>query len=115
MMENDDKLLVQFFAENRQEIADNGFTYRVMHHLPDRTRRISQLWVTFCYTLALVLFFVFNGMQVVSDLLREAFTAASQTNIDIAQTGIAEIDPKSLMIAGAVLLYFIYRKICSLA
>ena len=37
MMENDDKLLVAFFDENRQEIPDNGFTRRVMRHLPDRT------------------------------------------------------------------------------
>ena len=49
MMENDDKLLVAFFDENRQEIPDNGFTRRVMRHLPDRTRRISQLWATFCF------------------------------------------------------------------
>ena len=36
MMENNDKLLIDFFAENRQEIPDNGFTRRVMRHLPDR-------------------------------------------------------------------------------
>ena len=29
MMENDDKLLTSFFAEHRQEIADNGFSRRV--------------------------------------------------------------------------------------
>ena len=52
MTENNDKLLIDFFAENRQEIPDNGFTRRVMRHLPDRTRRISQVWVTFCFTLA---------------------------------------------------------------
>ena len=40
MTENNDKLLIDFFAENRQEIPDNGFTRRVMRHLPDRTRRI---------------------------------------------------------------------------
>ena len=37
MTENDDKLLTAFFAGNRQEIPDNGFTRRVMRHLPDRT------------------------------------------------------------------------------
>ena len=63
MTENNDKLLIDFFAENRLEIPDNGFTRRVMRHLPDRTRRISQVWVTFCFTLALVLFFVFDGLQ----------------------------------------------------
>ena len=35
MMENDDKLLTSFFAEHRQEIADNGFSRRVLRHLPD--------------------------------------------------------------------------------
>lgn len=34
MTENNDKLLIDFFAENRQEIPDNGFTRRVMRHCP---------------------------------------------------------------------------------
>ncbi|WP_301202912.1 DUF5056 domain-containing protein, partial [uncultured Parabacteroides sp.] len=38
MMENDDKLLTSFFAEHRQEIADNGFSRRVLRHLPGRSR-----------------------------------------------------------------------------
>lgn len=105
---NNDKLLIDFFAENRQEIPDNGFTRRVMRHLPDRTRRISQVWVTFCFTLALVLFFVFDGLQQVLGTLRETLTAA-------AQSGVTELDPKSLLVAGIVLLFLLYRKICSLA
>ena len=35
----DDKLLQQFFSDNRKEIEDNGFSRRVMHHLPDRYYR----------------------------------------------------------------------------
>ena len=97
MMENDDKLLVDFFAGQRQEIPDNGFTRRVMRRLPDRTLWISQIWVAFCFTLALVL-----------GTLRETFTAA-------AQSGVAELDSKSLLTAGIVLLFLLYRKICSLA
>ncbi len=31
---DNDKLLRDFFAENKQEIADNGFSRRVMHHHP---------------------------------------------------------------------------------
>lgn len=108
MTENNDKLLADFFAENRQEIADNGFTRRVMHHLPDRTHRISQVWTAFCFTLAIVLFFAFDGLQLVLGTLRETFTAAFQS-------GIGELDPKSLLIAGIVLLFLLYRKICSLA
>ena len=108
MTENNDKLLIDFFAENRQEKPDNGFTRRVMRHLPDRTRRISQLWVTFCFTLALVLFFAFDGLQLVLGTLRETFTVA-------AQSGVTEASPKSLLVAGIVLLFLLYRKICSLA
>ena len=108
MTENDDKLLTAFFAGNRQEIPDNGFTRRVMRHLPDRTHRISQVWVTFCFTLALVLFFAFDGLQQVLGTLRETFTTA-------ALSGMTELDPKSLLVAGIVLLYLLYRKICSLA
>ena len=43
MMENDDKLLTSFFAEHRQEIADNGFSRRVLRHLPDRSRHLAQI------------------------------------------------------------------------
>ena len=39
MMENDDKLLTSFFAEHRQEIADNGFSRRVLRHTVRLPRR----------------------------------------------------------------------------
>ena len=38
---DNDKLLRDFFTENRQEIADRGFSRRVMHHLPDRSNRLA--------------------------------------------------------------------------
>ena len=104
----DDKLLQQFFSDNRKEIEDNGFSRRVMHHLPNRYYRISQLWSLFCFTLAVVLFFVLDGLQLVLGALRETFTSA-------IPSGAAELDPKSLIIVAVVLVYLGYRKICSLA
>ena len=101
MMENDDKLLTSFFAEHRQEIADNGFSRRVLRHLPDRSRHLAQIWTAFCFTLALVLFVSLDGVQLILDTLRETFDTA--------------IRSKSLIIAGVVLLYFGYRKISSMA
>ena len=44
----------------------------------------------------------------VKGTLRETLTAA-------AQSGVTELDPKSLLVAGIVLLFLLYRKICSLA
>ncbi len=109
MMETtDDKLLQKFFSDNCREIEDNGFSRRVMHHLPDRYYRISQLWSLLCFTLAVVLFFALDGLQLVLGTLRETFTAA-------LESGAAQIDPKSLIIVAIVLIYFGYRKICSLA
>ena len=92
-MENNDKLLEDFFAVNRQEIADNGFTRRVMHRLPD--------------PLAVVLFVVLDGIGLIGSVLRETFAGLLENA--------NQADPKSLVIAGLVLLYFIYRKIASLA
>ena len=108
MMENDDKLLTSFFAEHRQEIADNGFSRRVLRHLPDRSRHLAQIWTAFCFTLALVLFVSLDGVQLILDTLRETFDTA-------IRSGASELDPKSLIIAGVVLLYFGYRKISSMA
>lgn len=106
-MKNDDKLLTSFFAEHRQEIADNGFTCRVMHHLPGRVNRLERLWSLCCFTLTLVLFIALDGAQLIWNALRETFEAT-------LQTGAAELQPKSVLIAGAVLLCFCYRKIASL-
>ena len=81
MMENDDKLLTSFFAEHRQEIADNGFSRRVLRHLPDRSRHLAQIWTAFCFTLALVLFVSLDGVQLILDTLRETFDTAIRSGI----------------------------------
>ena len=100
--------MTSFFAEHRQEIADNGFSRRVLRHLPDRSRHLAQIWTAFCFTLALVLFVSLDGVQLILDTLRETFDTA-------IRSGASELDPKSLIIAGVVLLYFGYRKISSMA
>ena len=89
MMKNNDKLLTSFFAEHRQEIADNGFSRRVLRHLPDRSRHLAQIWTAFCFTLALVLFVSLDGVQLILDTLRETFDTA-------IRSGASELDPKSL-------------------
>ena len=98
MMERDDKLLKQFFTEQKQEIADEGFTRRVISRLPDNVRRLSTIWSSFCGTIAVILFFVFDGPKLLSDVLREVFIAAVQT---FATT---TIDLKTLLIVAFGLL-----------
>lgn len=104
MTENEDKLLESFFADNRQEVADNGFTRRVMRRLPDRGNRLARVWTTVCFTLAAVLFVALDGIEIVWNVLHETF-------VNTVQSGAAQTDSKSLLIAGVVLLYLLYRKI----
>ena len=60
---DNDKLLRDFFAENKQEIADNGFSRRVMHHLPDRNNRLARIWSAFVMTVAAALFVWLGGLE----------------------------------------------------
>lgn len=110
MMDNEreDKLLKQFFEENRQEIADNGFTHQVMRRLPSHYLRISRVWTMLCAALALILFIAMDGVQLVLISLREVI-------METYQDGLANVDSRSMLIAGVVLLYLLYRKIASLA
>lgn len=109
MMEsNDDKLLRDFFAREKNEIADNGFSRRVMRRLPSRVNRLAQIWAVFVSLVALTLFFAFDGLQAVISTLRDVF-------VSMVQSGAANIDPKSLIIAAVVLVFLGVRKAWSLA
>ncbi|HEY9551261.1 MAG TPA: DUF5056 domain-containing protein [Prevotella sp.] len=60
MMENEDKWLQQFFDDNRLEIADEGFSRRVMQALPDRVNHAGRIWTVLCLA-ACVAFVLFSG------------------------------------------------------
>ena len=92
---DNDKLLRDFFAENKQEIADNGFSRRVMHHLPDRSNRLARIWSAFVMTVAAALFVWLGGLE--------------------ATWGTISLDPKSIIIAAVVLLFMATRKVASMA
>ena len=111
MTDNDykDKFLEDFFAANRHDVADDGFTRRVMRRLPQRHNRLAQAWNTLCILLAAVLFVAAGGVQLVWATLQETFIGL------VEQGATADVDLRSLLIAGGVLLFLGYRKIASLA
>lgn len=109
MTEIDDKRIEQFLAAGRREIPDNGFSRRVMQHLPDRRERFVQWWARMGFALALVLFVALDGIQLLWNALHEAFTSMVEQGLA------ADVDPKSLLIAAVVLLFLAYKKIASLA
>ncbi|WP_321334851.1 DUF5056 domain-containing protein [uncultured Bacteroides sp.] len=108
MMDTNDKLLKQFFDERKQEIKDNGFSHRITHNLPNHNKRLSNLWISFCVAITLILFITLNGLQAIIGVLRDVF-------ISLVQNGIEKIDPKSLLIAIAVLMFLGVRKVCTMA
>ena len=76
MIEDNDSLLQQFFSEAAsQQIADDGFTERVMQRLPSRMNWFVRIWNTVCIALFAVLFVVFHGW----DLLAVQFEVMLRT------------------------------------
>ena len=67
MINDNDRLLQQFFSEAAsQQIADNGFTERVMQRLPMRMNWFVRIWNTVCIGLFAVLFIVFRGWELLA-------------------------------------------------
>lgn len=104
---DNDNLLNQFFKENKKEIEDFGFSRKVMRKLPDRGQRLANIWAAFCLGIAILLFFVFDGIDALCGLLGETFTT-------ILNSEIANVSPTYLAIAAVVLVCIGIQKICSI-
>jgi len=67
--QNEEALLAQFFSDHRSQVADNGFSRRVMKAVEQETlginvvrmRRRARVWRIINIAVALIFFFVFNG------------------------------------------------------
>ena len=60
----DEQLLQAFFADHQEEIADDGFSNRVMQHLPAPShRRMERWWQVACLVMG-VIFIVSTQMEI---------------------------------------------------
>ena len=71
MSEDSNQQLQQFFKDAaRQQIADNGFTDKVMKALPEHptfdVARFNRLWTLLCVLVYAVFFIVFQGWQLLA-------------------------------------------------
>jgi len=55
-MKENDKQLQQFFAQNKQDISDNGFSDSVIRHLPEKQRTPGLVWIFAAVSTLLVIF-----------------------------------------------------------
>lgn len=108
MTETDnDKLLNQFFKENKKEIEDFGFSRRVMRKLPGYGKKLATIWTIFCSGIAIALFFIFDGIDAFTRIFHEAITT-------LIHSELTNINPHCLMIIAVVLIGMGIQRICSI-
>lgn len=107
MMENDDKLIKDFLLAGKQEIKDNGFSRRVLRRLPQRAKQLSDMLNVACTLVCCVLFYVFNGVEIVFRAISDIVT--SQIYYLVSDANI-----QSLLFAAAVLILIGLQRVCSL-
>ena len=73
MMENDDRLVAQFFEEHKVEIENNGFSRRVMNQLSDGGRRANRIWSLVCTVAGLTMFFLLDCFDSLRMILGNIF------------------------------------------
>lgn len=107
MMENDEKLIKSFMLANKHEIEDNGFSHRVIRHLPRRAMWLSDMLSVICTVICCILFYVFNGFEILFRTVYEIITSQSYHLI-------SDVNFQSLVIATIVLIIIGVQRLCSL-
>jgi hypothetical protein len=119
-MDKDNILIEDLFKKAaQQQIEDNGFTERVMKQVErvDQTslapHRLSLLWTWFCIAVSLVLFFVFNGWEMLKASLQVLYASvltSFEVFITTAPTTEVHLTPWMILLAVAfVLIYLPYQ------
>lgn len=96
----DNEMLEQLFRPMKEmKVADNGFTERVMKQLPRRdVWQIGRLWTAFCIVIAVVLFVLLRGWELIAYGL-----LMMMNNIDVAKSNLLIVT----VLAGVLGLVFL--------
>ena len=120
MTEKENKLIEDLFKQAaQQQIEDNGFTEKVMEAIGngqlkmDNGKLLSILWTWFCIAVSLVLFFVFNGWEMLKASLHVLY-ASILTSFEVflttAPTAEFDLTPWMILLAlGFVSIYLPYQ------
>ena len=127
MTEKENKLIEDLFKQAaQQQFEDNGFTEKVMEAIgngqlkmdngqlkKDNGKLLSMLWTWFCIAVSLVLFFVFNGWEMLKASLHVLY-ASILTSFEVflttAPTAEFDLNPWMILLAlGFVSIYLPYR------
>ncbi len=120
MTEKENKLIEDLFKQAaQQQVEDNGFTEKVMASIEkgqwkmDNGKLLSILWTWFCIVVSVVLFFMFNGWEMLKASLMVLF-AAFRTSLEVffttAPTAEFDLTPWMILLAlGFVSIYLPYQ------
>ena len=108
MMETDDKLIREFMLSGKKEVADNGFTRRVMTQLPQRN-------FVAAIVVAMVLFVVMAFLFVTSGAAQMLVLKVRDIVVDSLKEGtfVNGVRSCGVLFIGVVVL--VYQKIGSLS
>ena len=99
-----DIMLKNFFSDQKQEIADNGFSRRVTHNLPEQTDRT---WIVWVFAIVGMTISLLLGIR--SGLLQNLMAYITHIPINYLITGVF-----CFPLVGTACYYFFQRKQYSL-
>jgi hypothetical protein len=109
MQTPDDLLIRKFFDDHKEApLPDRDFTRRVMKSLPRRDSHIAAWWNIAVSTVALLLLYVSGALEMMITFIKGTLNG-------MIQTGMAEVNPFSLLIVFVVLICLCGRKIWTMA
>lgn len=106
MMEKDENIR-DFFQSEKKEIKDNGFSKRVMRHLPSDQYKLANAWIAFCIAVGSILFFSFDGFKALCNILREII-------LIFLQNEVVHTHPVLMGILLVLTLIYGIRRVCTI-
>ncbi len=109
MTDNDDKLLASFFSEyGVGDIADNGFSARVMRSLPEGVRlyRIDIALRVVCLVATAVLLFFFGGLASLKTALGNVIADAFSMLVSVPYTATSPLLVSVAIVAMCAVIVF---------
>ncbi len=78
---SDEALLENFFLAGRKEMADNGFTEKVMNRLPTTVSWLNKLWTIVCVIAGIAFLYFSHALQGLADSMKT--TAAGMHSLSL--------------------------------
>ncbi|MDD4636646.1 MAG: DUF5056 domain-containing protein [Bacteroidales bacterium] len=104
--DSDDQLIRDYLKQTEKELPDDGFSARVMRHLPGRADRFVQIWTLICVILGVFLFVHIEGCQLLANLMQ-------RIGVALLDSGILQQNPLHLALLSTLIAGYIGYKVYS--